>query len=176
MSNLQKHHRRVWRIQIVIKINEILENLISDFAVIKDNTLFTEIVCDYQKFLKRVMDFYFQGHIGNAALEMKTYIEDLIDGSKGIAFSNIKNSIAFNDKEIIIRCAKETKKLISIEDHNVIGGLGSAIAEVLTEEYPKELIRLGVKDTFGKSGKAEELMEHFKITAKDIVYNFPNNN
>lgn len=80
------------------------------------------------------------------------------------------------DKEIIIRCAKETKKLISIEDHNVIGGLGSAIAEVLTEEYPKELIRLGVKDTFGKSGKAEELMEHFKITAKDIVYNFPNNN
>lgn len=80
------------------------------------------------------------------------------------------------DKEIIIRCAKETKKLISIEDHNVIGGLGSAIAEVLTEEYPKGLIRLGVKDTFGKSGKAEELMEHFKITAKDIVYNFPNNN
>lgn len=76
------------------------------------------------------------------------------------------------DKEIIIKCAKETKKLISIEDHNVIGGLGSAIAEVLTEEYPKELIRLGVKDTFGKSGKAEELMEYFKITAKDIVYNF----
>ena len=54
MSNLQKHHRRVWRIQIVIKINEILENLISDFAVIKDNTLFTEIVCDYQKFIKRM--------------------------------------------------------------------------------------------------------------------------
>lgn len=76
------------------------------------------------------------------------------------------------DKEIIIKCAKETKKLISIEDHNVIGGLGSAIAEVLTAEYPKGLIRLGVKDTFGKSGKAEELMEYFKITAKDIVYNF----
>lgn len=76
------------------------------------------------------------------------------------------------DKEMILKCAKETEKLISIEDHNVFGGLGSAIAEVLTEEYPKKLVRLGVKDTFGKSGKAEELMEYFRITAKDIVYNF----
>lgn len=95
----------------VIKINEILEKLINDFAVIKDNTLFTEIVCDYQKFIRRVMDFYFQGHIGNAALEMKTYIEDLIDGSKGIALSNIKNSIAFNDKEIIISNIKNDKSI-----------------------------------------------------------------
>ena len=58
------------------------------------------------------------------------------------------------DKEIIIKSAKETKKLISIEDHNIIGGLGSAISEVLTEEYPTKLIRLGIKDVFGKSGKA----------------------
>lgn len=72
------------------------------------------------------------------------------------------------DKEIIVKCAKETKKLISIEDHNIIGGLGSAISEVLTEEYPTKLIRLGVKDTFGKSGKAEELMKYFGITAEDI--------
>ena len=76
------------------------------------------------------------------------------------------------DKEMIIKCAKETKKLISIEDHSIIGGLGSAIAEVLTEEYPVKLIRLGIKDTFGKSGKAEELMEYFGITAKDIIKNF----
>ena len=73
------------------------------------------------------------------------------------------------DREIIIKCAKETKKLISIEDHNIIGGLGSAIAEVLVEEWPTKLIRLGVKDTFGKSGKAEELMKYFKITYNDIV-------
>ena len=59
------------------------------------------------------------------------------------------------DKETIIRCAKETKKLISIEDHSIIGGLGSAIAEVLTENYPAKLTRLGIKDTFGKSGKAD---------------------
>ena len=76
------------------------------------------------------------------------------------------------DKEMIVKCAKETKKLISIEDHNVIGGFGSAISEVLTEEYPAKLIRLGVKDTFGKSGKAKELMEYFGITAKRIIEEF----
>lgn len=73
------------------------------------------------------------------------------------------------DKEIIIKCAKETKKLISIEDHSIIGGLGSAIAEVLTDEYPVKLVRMGINDTFGKSGKAEELMKYFKITAEDII-------
>ena len=54
----------------------------------------------------------------------------------------------------------------------IIGGLGSAIAEVLTELYPKQLTRMGIPDTFGKSGKAEELMKHFKITAEDIVEKF----
>lgn len=72
------------------------------------------------------------------------------------------------DKETIIKCAKETQKLISIEDHNIIGGIGSAISEVLTDEYPAKLIRLGIKDTFGKSGKAEELMKYFKITSDNI--------
>ena len=76
------------------------------------------------------------------------------------------------DKDIIVKSAKETKKIISIEDHNIIGGLGSAIAEVLTELYPKQLIRMGIPDTFGKSGKAEELMKHFKITAEDIIEKF----
>lgn len=73
------------------------------------------------------------------------------------------------DKEIIIKCAKETNLLISIEDHNIIGGLGSAISEVLTENCPAKLIRLGIKDTFGRSGKAEELMEYYGITYKDII-------
>ena len=76
------------------------------------------------------------------------------------------------DKEMIIKCAKETKKLISVEDHNIIGGLGSAIAEVLTEEYPTKLIRLGINDTFGKSGKAEELMHYFKIDKEAIMKEF----
>ena len=72
------------------------------------------------------------------------------------------------DQQMIIKCAKETKKLISIEDHNIIGGLGSAISEVLTEQYPTKLTRLGIKDTFGKSGKAEELMKYFGLT-KDYI-------
>lgn len=78
------------------------------------------------------------------------------------------------DKEMIIKCAKETKKLISIEDHNIIGGLGSAIAEVLTEVYPAKLTRLGIKDTFGKSGKAEDLMKYFGITSQDIIKEMQN--
>lgn len=76
------------------------------------------------------------------------------------------------DKEMIIKCAKETKKIVSIEDHNIIGGLGSAISEVLTEEYPAKLVRLGINDTFGKSGEAEELMKYFGITADDIINEF----
>lgn len=73
------------------------------------------------------------------------------------------------DKEMIIKCAKETKKLISVEDHNVIGGLGTAIADVLTENYPTKLIKIGINDTFGKSGKAEELMEYYGLTAENII-------
>lgn len=73
------------------------------------------------------------------------------------------------DKETIVRCAKETEKLVSIEDHSIIGGLGSAICEVLTEEYPKKLIRMGIKDEFGKSGKATELLEFYGLTAEKIV-------
>lgn len=73
------------------------------------------------------------------------------------------------DKEIIIKAAKETDKLISIEDHNVIGGLGSSISEVLTEYYPKHLTRMGIKDTFGKSGNAVELMKYFGIVSEDII-------
>ena len=73
------------------------------------------------------------------------------------------------DREMIIKCAKETKKLVSIEDHNIIGGLGSAISEVLTDEYPTKLIRLGIKDIFGRSGKAEELMKYYGILSKDII-------
>ena len=73
------------------------------------------------------------------------------------------------DKELIIKCAKETKKLVSIEDHNLIGGLGSAISEVLTEEYPAKLIRMGMKDRFGKSGPAKELLKYFGLTSEDII-------
>ena len=76
------------------------------------------------------------------------------------------------DKEMIIKCAKETKKLISIEDHNIIGGLGSAIAEVLADECTVKLTRLGIKDAFGRSGNAEELMKYYGIVAENIIEEF----
>ena len=73
------------------------------------------------------------------------------------------------DKEAIIKCAKETKKIITIEDHNIIGGLGSAVCEVLAEEYPCKVVRMGIKDCFGKSGNASKLMEYYGITSKNII-------
>lgn len=76
------------------------------------------------------------------------------------------------DTEMIIKCAKETEKLVSVEDHNVIGGLGSAISEVLTANYPKKLERLGINDTFGVSGNAKELLHYFKIDCDAIVNEF----
>ena len=76
------------------------------------------------------------------------------------------------DKKLIIKCAKETKRLITVEDHSIIGGLGSAVCEVLAEEYPAKVERMGVKDTFGKSGKAEELLKYFKIDSEAIIEKF----
>ena len=73
------------------------------------------------------------------------------------------------DKDIIIKAAKETKKIITIEDHNIIGGLGSTVCEVLSENYPVRVIRIGIKDTFGTSGRGTDLMKYFGITAENIV-------
>ena len=61
------------------------------------------------------------------------------------------------------------KRIITIEDHSIIGGLGSAVCEVLAEEYPTKVTRLGMKDTFGKSGKAEKLLEYFELSKDGII-------
>lgn len=73
------------------------------------------------------------------------------------------------DREMIVKCAKETKKIITIEDHSIIGGLGTAICEVLSEEYPTKVIRMGMNDKFGKSGKAEQLLKYFKLDSQAII-------
>ena len=73
------------------------------------------------------------------------------------------------DKEVIIKAAKETEKLISIEEHSIVGGLGSSIAEVLVENYPAKLTRMGMKDCFGKSGSASELLKYYGLTSKEII-------
>ncbi len=73
------------------------------------------------------------------------------------------------DRDNIIKCAKQTDKLVSIEDHSVIGGIGSIISNVLTEEYPKKLVKLGVQDKFGKSGDIENLYKMYGITCEKII-------
>ena len=78
------------------------------------------------------------------------------------------------DEETIIKCAKETKKLVSIEDHSVINGLGTAISDVLTEKYPTKLIKMGIQDEFGRSGKATELLEYYGLTADGIIHQIIN--
>lgn len=76
------------------------------------------------------------------------------------------------DKDEILRCARETDILVSIEDHSVIGGIGSIISNILTEEYPKNLIKIGVNDTFGKSGNFKKIYEMFGLTSDNIVSKF----
>lgn len=73
------------------------------------------------------------------------------------------------DEELIVKCATETKNLITVEDHSVIGGLGGAIEDVLCNKYPKKLVKMGIKDSFGESGKAEELMHKYEIDAEAII-------
>ena len=73
------------------------------------------------------------------------------------------------DRNLIVKCAKETKRIITVEDHNIIGGLGSSVCEVLAEECPTRVERMGVPDCFGRSGKAEELMVYYKIDSNAIV-------
>ncbi len=72
------------------------------------------------------------------------------------------------DKEIITKAALETGALVSCEEHNVIGGLGSAVAEVLAENAPAPLTRIGTQDVFGRSGKPNELFEIYGLTAEAI--------
>lgn len=73
------------------------------------------------------------------------------------------------DNDIIVKAAKETGHIITVEEHSIIGGLGSAVAEVLAEEYPCKLTRMGVKDVFGQSGKPYELLDMYGLTDKHIV-------
>ena len=73
------------------------------------------------------------------------------------------------DKDILVAAAKETGAIVTAEEHSIIGGLGSAVSEALAEEYPVPVVKLGVNDTFGKSGPALELLKIFGLDAENIV-------
>ena len=73
------------------------------------------------------------------------------------------------DEEIIVKAASETKAIVTAEEHSVMGGLGSAVAEVVVKRRPTKMAMVGVQDRFGQSGKPPLLMEEYNITAADIV-------
>ena len=73
------------------------------------------------------------------------------------------------DSELLVKAAKETKAIVTAEEHNIIGGLGSAVSEALCEVYPVPVIKVGVMDTFGESGQPAELLKAYGLTAEKIV-------
>lgn len=105
------------------------------------------------------------GIMVEAALEAK---EELAKEGINARVINI-HTIKPIDEELIIKAAKETGVIVTAEEHSVIGGLGSAVAEVVSENCPVPVLRVGVKDTFGESGKPNELLEKYGLTSKDIV-------
>ncbi|MBP3462118.1 MAG: transketolase family protein [Tyzzerella sp.] len=72
------------------------------------------------------------------------------------------------DEELVIAAAKETGKVVTVEEHSVIGGLGSAVAEVLSEKAPTKMLKIGVNDTFGESGPAVALIKKYGLDAESI--------
>lgn len=105
------------------------------------------------------------GIMVEAALEAANILAE--DGIKAKVI-NI-HTIKPIDEELIAKAARETGLIVTAEEHSVIGGLGSAVAEVVTANLPVPVIRVGIKDTFGESGKPAELLKAYGLTSEDIV-------
>ena len=80
------------------------------------------------------------------------------------------------DNEMVLRAANECKYIVTVEEHSVIGGLGSAVCEYLSEVKPTKVIKHGVHDVFGQSGEGNEMLDKYNLRAKDIVDIVLNNN
>jgi len=72
------------------------------------------------------------------------------------------------DREIILKAARETKLIVACEEHNIFGGLASSIDEVVAENFPVKVIRIGVRNRFGQSGEPEELLKEYNLSSADI--------
>jgi transketolase len=72
------------------------------------------------------------------------------------------------DEELIIAAAKETGKVVTVEEHSIIGGLGSAVCDVLAEKAPTKVLKIGVMDTYGESGPAVELIKKYGLDGQSI--------
>lgn len=73
------------------------------------------------------------------------------------------------DTDVVLKSAEKTRHVVTAEEGQINGGLGGAVAELLGEELPTKMTRIGMKDRFGESGKPDELLEHFGLTAKHIA-------
>ena len=105
------------------------------------------------------------GLMVNEAIEAAKTLE-----AEGISVELINmHTIKPLDKEAVIKAAKKTGCIVTAEEHNVIGGLGDAVCDAVCEEYPVPVVKLGVEDTFGKSGPAVELLHLFGLDADNIV-------
>lgn len=90
--------------------------------------------------------------------------------SKGIDARVINmSSIKPMDRDAVVKAASETGRILTVEEHSIYNGLGSRVAEIVGEEYPVLVHRMGMRDTFGKSGKSWELFDYFHLGVPDIV-------
>ncbi len=105
------------------------------------------------------------GIMVSMALEAKELLKAEGIDARVINISTIKPL----DKEIILKAAAETGAIVTAEEHNIIGGLGSAVAEAVSEGCPAPVIRVGVEDTFGRSGKVPPLLEYYGLTPANIA-------
>lgn len=116
-------------------------------------------------------------HQGNdvTVIAMGVMLSPAIEAAKELANERISvrvinmSSIKPIDKDIIIKAAKETKGIVTAEEHNILGGLGSAVAEVVSEYAPTTVKRVGVEDTFGESGTPDELLVKYGLTKEHII-------
>ena len=110
------------------------------------------------------------GYLVHKALEAAKQLEQENISVRVIDMYSIKPI----DRELIIKSAKETKRIVTLEEHSTIGGLGSSVSEVLIEEYPVPMKMLGIKDTFTESGDYEELIEKYGMGIENIVKTIKN--
>lgn len=102
-------------------------------------------------------------------------VAEAIEAGKALAEQGIDarviniHTIKPIDRDIIVKAARETGKIVTVEEHSVIGGLGSAVGDVVLEEYPVPVVKIGINDVFGHSGPAKDLLVEYGLTADNIV-------
>jgi len=105
------------------------------------------------------------GCILGDVMKSASIIEDMTQMSvRVVSFTSLKPI----DRDMIVKCAQETKQLFTIEDHSIIGGLGSIVSDVLSEEYPAKVVKIGLNDVFPESAPPADLYEKYGLSSNQI--------